>query len=80
MTTNPDETAGVDASVVARLIYDGLLFGTTYKAKGSTWGGRIIARDWAGADEAAKARPFGEEVDGQIEAIIIEAIIDAGRA
>jgi len=64
-----DECAGICPTVYARLIFDGMLFGTTFEADGKQWAGCIIARDWDDAERIAADRPFGEAVDGQIEGI-----------
>lgn len=54
----------------SRLIYDGMVFGTTFRRKGKAYGGVIVARNWGHAVEVADARGLGETIDGQLEASI----------
>jgi hypothetical protein len=63
-----DDTYGMNEGVKRDLCYHGLLFVTTLKIDGKSYGGNLIARDFEHAKRRAEERPWGETVDGQLEA------------
>lgn len=58
------EIAGLSPETLAALCEREMVFTTTFTRQGKTYGGDVIARDWAHAQTIADGRGLGETVDG----------------
>ena len=63
-----DDSYGMNETVKRQLCYEGLLWATSFKVGSLKYGTLIIARDLDHAKRRVADRPWGETVDGQLEA------------
>lgn len=61
-----DEIDGMTPEQARLLAERGVVFGTTFKVKGKTIDGKVIAASWEDAEVIATKRGLGEEIFGQL--------------